>query len=131
MNIIPSILLIAIFTTSVRTTLILLIVFKLPLGIEIDGLQKSILVAVIIGILNQILDSIFTGFDLFRESELTFYLTTSFAANVIFLSLPTRLLQGFRLQSKIWSPVLGAIALLIINFVTLQLLIQFFMPVPD
>jgi putative membrane protein len=107
----------------VVTTISLLIISKLPLGIEIDGIQKSIIAAVIFGILNGVLKPILTGFGLFNV--LTFGLT-SFVANVIIFGLAALLLQGFRLRSKIWSPVIGAVALAVINSVIVKLMGQFF-----
>jgi putative membrane protein len=107
----------------VVTTIGLLIISKLPLGIEIDGIQKSIIAAVIFGILNGVLKPILTGFGLFNV--LTFGLT-SFVANVIIFGLAALLLQGFRLRSKIWSPVIGAVALAVINSVIVKLMGQFF-----
>ena len=108
-----------ILVSLVVTTISLLIISKLPLGIEIDSLQKSILAAVVFGVLNAILKPILTGFGLFNV--LTFGLT-AFIANVIIFGLAALLIQGFRLRSKIWSPVIGALALSVINSIVFKIL---------
>ena len=110
---------ISIIVSLVVTAISLLIISKLPLGIEIDSIQKSILAAVVFGILNAILKPILTGFGLFNV--LTFGLT-SFIANVIIFGLAALLIQGFRLQNKIISPIVGALALSIINSLVFKLL---------
>ncbi|MEL6581053.1 MAG: phage holin family protein, partial [Cyanobacteria bacterium J06621_12] len=52
---------------------------------------------------------------------LTFGLT-SFIANVIIFGLSALLIQGFRLQNKVVSPIIGALALSIINSLVFKLL---------
>jgi len=110
---------ISIVVSLVVTAISLLIISKLPLGIEIDSIGKSVLAAVIFGILNAFLKPILTGFGLFNV--LTFGLT-SFIANVIIFGLAALLIQGFRLQNKIVSPIIGALALSIINSLVFKLL---------
>lgn len=101
------------------TAISLLIISKLPLGIEIDSIQKSIVAAVVFGILNAVLKPILTGFGLFNV--VTFGLT-SFIANIIIFGLAALLIQGFRLRSKFISPIVGALALSIINSVIFKIL---------
>ena len=60
-----------------------------------------------------------TGFGLF--SVVTFGLA-SFVANVIIFGLAALLIQGFRLQNKFVSPIIGALALSIINSLVFKLL---------
>lgn len=110
---------ISIVVSLVVTAISLLIISKLPLGIDIDSIGKSILAAVIFGILNAFLKPILTGFGLFNV--LTFGLA-SFVANVIIFGLAALLIQGFRLQNKIVSPIVGALALSIINSLVFKLL---------
>ena len=110
---------ISIIVSLVVTAISLLIISKLPLGIEIDSIGKSILAAIVFGILNAFLKPILTGFGLF--SVLTFGLA-SFVANVIIFGLAALLIQGFRLQNKIVSPIIGALALSIINSLVFKLL---------
>ena len=110
---------ISIIVSLVVTAISLLIISKLPLGIEIDSIGKSILAAVVFGVLNAFLKPILTGFGLFNV--LTFGLT-SFIANVIIFGLAALLIQGFRLQNKVVSPIIGALALSIINSLVFKLL---------
>ena len=110
---------ISIIVSLVVTAISLLIISKLPLGIEIDSIGKSILAAIVFGILNAFLKPILTGFGLF--SVLTFGLA-SFVANVIIFGLAALLIQGFRLQNKVVSPIVGALALSIINSLVFKLL---------
>lgn len=112
---------ISIVISLVVTAISLLIISKLPLGIEIDSIQKSLIAAIVFGILNAVLKPILTGFGLFNV--LTFGLT-SFIANVIIFGLAALLIQGFRLRSKIWSPLIGALALSIINSLVFKILEQ-------
>jgi putative membrane protein len=110
---------IAILVSLVVTTISLLIISKLPLGIEIDGIQKAILSALVFGILNAVLHPILTGFGLL--SVITLGLA-SFVANIIIFGLAALLVQGFRLRSKFLSPIIGAFALSVINSVLFKIL---------
>ena len=110
---------ISIIVSLVVTAISLLIISKLPLGIEIDSIGKSILAAIVFGILNAVLKPILTGFGLFNV--ITFGLA-SFVANVIIFGLAALLIQGFRLQNKVVSPIVGALALAIINSLVFKLL---------
>ena len=110
---------ISIIVSLVVTAISLLIISKLPLGIEIDSIGKSILAAIVFGVLNAVLKPLLTGFGLF--SVLTFGLA-SFVANVIIFGLAALLIQGFRLQNKVVSPIIGALALSIINSLVFKLL---------
>ena len=110
---------ISIIVSLVVTAISLLIISKLPLGIEIDSIGKSILAAIVFGVLNAVLKPLLTGFGLF--SLLTLGLA-SFVANVIIFGLSALLIQGFRLQNKVLSPIVGALALSIINSLVFKLL---------
>ncbi|MBW4535739.1 MAG: phage holin family protein [Pleurocapsa minor HA4230-MV1] len=110
---------IAILVSLVVTTISLLIISKLPLGIEIDNLQKGIIAALVFGILNAVLHPILTAFGLL--SVLTFGLA-SLVANIIIFGLAALLVEGFRLRSKIWSPIIGTFALSVINSIIFKIL---------
>ena len=103
---------VAILISLVVTTISLLIISKLPLGIEIDSIQKAILSALVFGVLNAILHPILTGFGLLTVITLGL---ASFVANIIIFGLAALLVQGFRLRNKLISPIVGALALSIIN----------------
>ncbi len=106
----------------VVTTISLLIISKLPLGIEIDSLKKAIIAAIVFGILNAVLYPILTVFGLLNF--LTFGLA-SLIVNVIIFGLAALLVEGFRLRSKFWSPIIGAFALSVINSIIFKLISQF------
>jgi putative membrane protein len=108
----------------VVTSISLLIISMLPLGVEVDSPQKAFLSAAVLGIVTAvvrpILDLIFTVPDL-----LTFNLLSSiftFMIAVVCFSIAAWLVEGFRLRFGIWSAVLGAFALTIINSLIYKLL---------
>ncbi|HYW20971.1 MAG TPA: phage holin family protein [Nodularia sp. (in: cyanobacteria)] len=108
----------------VVTSISLLIISKLPLGVEVDSPQKAFFSAAILGIVTAvvrpILRLIFTVPNL-----LTFDLLSSiftFMIAVVCFSLAAWLVEGFRLRFGIWSAVLGAFALTIINSLIYKLL---------
>ena len=109
-------LLIAWIVTSVS----LFIISKLPTGVEIDSFQKAMWSAVVFGILNAILRPIL-GFFAFPITFLTFGLF-AIVLNAIIFGLAAYLVTGFRLRWGIWSALIGAVGLGIINSLIYQLL---------
>ncbi|HEY9728169.1 MAG TPA: phage holin family protein [Chroococcales cyanobacterium] len=109
-------LLIAWIVTSVS----LFLISKLPTGVEIDSFQKAMWSAVVFGILNAILRPIL-GFLAFPITFLTFGLF-AIVLNAIIFGLAAYLVTGFRLRWGIWSALIGAIALGIINMLIYRLL---------
>ncbi|MEA5515325.1 phage holin family protein [Nodularia sp. UHCC 0506] len=108
----------------VVTSISLLIISKLPFGVEVDSPQKAFLSAAVLGIITAIvrpvLSLIFT-----LPNLLTFDLLSSiftFMIAVVCFSLAAWLVEGFRLRFGIWSAVLGAFALTIINSLIYKLL---------
>lgn len=89
----------------------LLIISKLPLGVEIDSAGKALAGGAVIGILHGI------------ASALPLSQTLSFISvglipligGIIIFGLAAWLIEGFRLKWGIWSAILGSIALTIIN----------------
>lgn len=102
------------------TTISFLIISRLPLGIEIDNVKKAIISAAVFGILNAILRPILFFFT-FPFIILTFGLF-AFVLNAIIFGLAAFLVPGFRLRWGIWSALIGAIALTIINSLLFNLL---------
>ncbi|WP_250121387.1 phage holin family protein [Chroococcidiopsis sp. CCMEE 29] len=102
------------------TTISFLIISRLPLGIEIDSVKKAIISAAVFGILNAILRPILFFFT-FPFIILTFGLF-AFVLNAIIFGLAAFLVPGFRLRWGIWSALIGAIALSIINSLLFNLL---------
>jgi putative membrane protein len=108
----------------VVTAISLLIISKLPLGVEIDTPAKAFFSAAILGIVTAIVRPIlrlvfavptFLTFDL-----LSGFFT--FMIAVICFSIAAWLVDGFRLRFGIWSAVLGAFALTLINSLIYKLL---------
>ncbi|RMF21604.1 MAG: phage holin family protein [Cyanobacteria bacterium J083] len=110
----------AILVSLAVTTVSLLIISKLPLGIEIDSLKKAVVAAIVFGLLNALLHPILSLITL-PLTILTFGLF-SLVVNAIIFGLAAYLVQGFRLRWGFWSALLGAFALSIINSLIYNLL---------
>ncbi|NES97263.1 MAG: phage holin family protein [Desertifilum sp. SIO1I2] len=102
------------------TTVSLIIISKLPLGIEIDTFKKALVSAAVFGILNGVLQLLFTLPNLLTFG--LFFGLFSFIINIIAFGLAAKLVVGFRLNWGIWSAVIGAIALSVINSLIFQLI---------
>jgi putative membrane protein len=106
------------------TSVSLLIISKLPLGVEIDTPNKAFLSAAVLGIVTTLVRPILRL--LFAvPSLLTFNLLSglfTFMIAVVCFSIAAWLVEGFRLRFGIWSAVLGAFALTIINNLIYRLL---------
>ncbi|NEO79560.1 phage holin family protein [Moorena sp. SIO4G3] len=109
-------LLIACLVTAVS----LLIISKLPTGVEIDSFEKALVSAVVFGILNALLKPILDVLAL----PLTILTLGVFAVvvNAIIFGLAAALVTGFRLRWGFWSALIGAIALGFVNSLIYKLL---------
>ena len=112
----PVNLLIAWLVTSVSFFLI----SKLPTGVEIDSFGKAVISAAVFGILNAVLKPILTFFSL-PAIWLTFGLF-AVVVNAIIFGLAAYLVTGFRLRWGIWSALIGAVALAVVNSLIYKLL---------
>jgi putative membrane protein len=102
------------------TTISLLIISKMPLGIEIDGLGKAIIAAAVFGILNTLVRPILFWLTIpITILSLGIFLLV---LNGIIFALAAALVQGFRLRWGFWSALLGALILSLINSIFFQLL---------
>ncbi len=107
------------------TAVALIIVSKLPTGVEIDSFKKAIISAAVFGVLNFFsnlilynpLSKIITG----PLNFLSFGLF-NFIVNVVIFGLAAFLVQGFRLRWGIWSAVIGSLALSVINSIIFRIL---------
>jgi putative membrane protein len=106
--------------TWLVTSVSLLIISRLPLGIEIDGFGKAILSAAVFGILNALLRPILTILT-FPFLLLTFGLF-AFILNAIIFGLAALLVPGFRLRWGFWSALLGSLVLSLLNTLIFRLL---------
>lgn len=108
----------------VVTSISLLIISKLPLGVEVDSPQKAVISAAVLGIVTAIvrpiLRLIFVVPDILTFNLLSGVFT--FMIAVVCFSIAAWLVEGFRLRFGIWSAVLGAFALTIINSLIYKLL---------
>jgi putative membrane protein len=108
----------------VVTSVSLLIISKLPLGVEVDSPQKAVISAAVLGIVTAIvrpiLRLIFVVPDILTFNLLSGVFT--FMIAVVCFSIAAWLVEGFRLRFGIWSAVLGAFALTIINSLIYKLL---------
>jgi putative membrane protein len=109
--------LLGVLITTLVVALGLLIISKLPIGVEIDSVGIAIVSAIVFGVLNGLLGWL-TNF-----LNWTFVLAPlAWVLNVVIFGLAAWLVQGFRLNNGILSAVLGAIALAFITHITHMLL---------
>ena len=106
--------------TLLVTAVSLLIISKLPTGVEIDSIQKAFISALVFGILNAILRPILS----FLATPITFLTFGLFTViiNAIIFGLAAMLVTGFRLKWGFWSALIGSFALGVINSVIFHFL---------
>jgi putative membrane protein len=95
----------------------LLIISKLPIGVEIDSPGIAIVSAIVFGILNGLLGWVAAFFN-----WTLILMPLAWIMNVVIFGLAAWLVQGFRLRNGIISAVLGALALAFITHVIKMLL---------
>jgi putative membrane protein len=106
------------------TAVSLLIISRLPLGIEIDSPWKAIAAGVVFGLLNAFAKPVITVLGIpFIIVTLGLFLLV---INAIIFGLTAWLVDGFRLRFGIWSALLGAIALSFTNSIVFFILGSFF-----
>lgn len=95
----------------------LLIVTKLPVGVEIDSPAKAYTSAAVLGVVaavvNPILKAVF-----FIPNLLTFGLISglvTFIVAAVALAITASAVSGFRLRQGIWSALIGALALSVVS----------------
>jgi putative membrane protein len=108
--------------TAFVTALSLLIISRLPLGIEIDGFWKALVAGVIFGILNAFVKPVLFWLTL----PLSFLTLGLFllVLNAIIFGLAAWLVDGFELRGGFWSALFGAIALSVVNYILHGLLFR-------
>ncbi|MEA5624708.1 phage holin family protein [Nostoc sp. UHCC 0251] len=108
----------------VVTAISLLIISKLPLGVEIETPGKAFLSAAVLGIVTAIvrpiLRLVFAVPNLLTLDLLSGIFT--FMIAVVCFSIAAWLVEGFRLRYGIWSAVIGAFTLTIINSLIYKIL---------
>ena len=115
---------VTLFIVWLVTSISLLIISKLPLGVEIDTPGKAFFSAAVLGIVTAVIRPILSL--VFKIPNLvTFDLLSgifTFMIAVACFSIAAWLVEGFRLRFGIWSAVLGAFTLTIINNLLYKLL---------
>jgi putative membrane protein len=100
----------------------LLIISKLPLGIDVDNPIVALIAGAIIGAFNGIW-GVFPNW--FRTTTALISLgLIPLIGSIIVFGLAALLVRGFRLRWGIWSAILGAIALSLINSILFFILRQ-------
>lgn len=100
--------------TVLILTLSLLILSKLPLGVDIDSFNKALIAGLVLGLINALIRPILGPiFGATVINILTLGLA-SLLLNALIFGLAAQLVQGFRLRWGIVSALLGAFALSII-----------------
>ena len=109
-----------VFVAFIVTIVGLLIIFKLPLGIRIDDARKGFIVAVIFAIIDAISYPTLAKFGL--STDLVSFEVFSLIINSILLAIAGFLVPGFRLRWGIWSIIICAFALSVIESLVFNIL---------
>lgn len=99
--------------TAAVTAVSLLIISKIPIGVEIDGPYKALISGMILGILNTIAQFV-PSWLTFLPKVLTLGLF-SLIVNTLLFGLAAWLVTGFRLRHGLISAFLGAILVSFVN----------------
>ncbi len=99
--------------TWLVTSISLLIISNLNLGIEVKDFKASLIAALVIGLLNAVLRPIL-GFFFFPLTLITFGLF-SLVLNGAMIWLATHIVDGFRLRDGFLSAIIAAVVLWILN----------------
>jgi putative membrane protein len=105
--------LIGLIITTLVVALGLLIISKLPIGVEIDSLTIAIVSALVFGLLNGIFGWLTRGL-----AATIILAPIAWVLNIIIFGVTAKLIEGFRLKNGLISAALGAFALAIVNSVT-------------
>jgi putative membrane protein len=100
------------------------IISKLPIGVEIDTLGKTLISAAVLGIVTSLVKPVL-GLIFKLPNVLTlnlFHGVSTFIISVICFGLAAYLVQGFRLRYGIWSAIIGAIALSFVSSIIYNIL---------
>jgi putative membrane protein len=105
--------LIGLIVTTLVVALGLLIISKLPIGVEIDSLKIAIVSAIVFGLLN----GLFSALNIFKYLPWVGWIPV-LIVNIITFGLAAWAVQGFRLKNGVISAALGSIALTLITSIT-------------
>ena len=104
----------------VVTTIAFIILTKLPIGVESDSFGKTAQAALVFGLLNGLVSLLFK---IPLLGSLLWLLTLGkLLVNLILFGLSAKIVEGFRLRWGIWSALIGAFLLAIINSILFKVL---------
>ncbi len=109
-----------ILVAIVVTAISLLIISRLPIGVEIDGIPKALIAAIVFGLLNALVRPVLFWLTI-PFTVITFGLFLLVLNGIIF-ALAAYLVEGFRLRFGFWSALLGAFLLSLTNSLLFQIL---------
>jgi putative membrane protein len=107
--------------TWLVTAIGLVVVSKLPTGVEIDTFGKALLSAVVFGLLNAFISPVLKTLSLPLEVIFSTFLV-SLVVNLVIFGLAAFLVQGFRLRWGLWSALLGSFALSVLTSLIYKIL---------
>lgn len=99
----------------------LIIISKLPTGIEIDGFKNAAIWAIVFGLLNTIIRPIMQFFTLPLTLIFSGFLI-SLVLNMIIFLIASSLVEGFRLRSGAWTALIGSISLSLVSAIIYKIL---------
>jgi putative membrane protein len=111
---------VSILVSLLVTTVSLLIISKLPIGVEIDSFGKAFISAIVFGVLNAIVYPIL--FWLTIPATILSLGLFLLVLNAIIFAVAAAIVNGFRLRYGFWSALLGAFLLGLVNSVSYQIL---------
>lgn len=95
----------------------LLVITKLPVGVEVDNPGKAYISAAVLGVVAAVVNPILRAL-FFIPNLLTFGLLSgfvTFVVSAIAFAVTASLVQGFRLRLGVWSILIGALALSVVS----------------
>ena len=108
--------------TALVTAVSLVIISKVPLGIEVDSFGKAFFAGIVFGILNALVNPVLNALGLVNLLTLGLF---GFVVNAIVFGLAAWLVQGFRLRWGIMSMILGSFALTIVQSILSEILSKY------
>ncbi|MEM0980816.1 MAG: phage holin family protein [Cyanobacteria bacterium P01_H01_bin.58] len=115
---------VAFIITIVVLAVSLWLISLLPIGVEVDSPIKALIGGAIIGVLNGLVH-IFPDW-LERFGAIVSLGLLPLIISIVIFGLAAFLVQGFRLRWGIWSAILGAIALSVVNGILTKILAAVF-----
>jgi putative membrane protein len=110
----------------VVTAISFILISYLPIGVQIASFPIALISAVVFGLVNALLKPLLTAFGLLNILNWLTLGLFSLVVNGIIFAVAAALVTGFRLKWPIISPLLGALALAIVNSILFNVLSQVF-----